>query len=144
VSNFARPGYEALHNSAYWQQQPYIGIGPSAHSFDGASRQWNIANNKQYVAALTQERPFFERETLTLTMRYNEYILTGLRTAKGVSAANIRQQFGEDYADYFSQQAKPYLQTGKLVQQRGEGIYIPPPHFFVSDSIIGSLFLTTD
>jgi oxygen-independent coproporphyrinogen-3 oxidase len=144
VSNFARPGYEALHNSAYWQQQPYIGIGPSAHSFDGASRQWNVANNRQYVTALAQGRPAFERETLTLTMRYNEYILTGLRTAGGVNPDYIRQQFGDNCAGYFAQQAKPYLQTGKLVQQPDGRTCIPPPHFFVSDGIIGSLFLTTD
>ena len=142
VSNFARPGYEALHNSAYWQQQPYIGIGPSAHSFNGVSRQWNKANNKQYVAALAQGLPFFEGETLTPAMRYNEYILTGLRTAKGVCPAYIRQHFGEQYAGYFSRHIKPYLQTGKLKQQDGR-ICIPPPHFFVSDAIIESLFLTS-
>jgi oxygen-independent coproporphyrinogen-3 oxidase len=143
VSNFARPGYEAQHNSAYWQQQPYIGIGPSAHSFNGTSRQWNIANNKQYVAALTQGLPFFDSETLTPTMRYNEYILTGLRTAKGIEPAYIRQHFGEQCAGYFSQHIKPYLQTGKL-QQQDERIYIPPLHFFVSDAIIEHLFILDD
>jgi oxygen-independent coproporphyrinogen-3 oxidase len=143
VSNFARPGYEARHNSAYWQQQPYIGIGPSAHSFNGVSRQWNKANNKQYVSALAQGLPFFDSETLTPTMRYNEYILTGLRTANGVSATHIRQHFGEQYAGYFFQQIKPYLQTGKLIQ-RDERICVPPQHFLVSDAIIESLFLVTD
>jgi oxygen-independent coproporphyrinogen-3 oxidase len=144
VSNFARPGYEALHNSAYWQQQPYIGVGPSAHSFNGVGRQWNKANNKQYVAALAQGLPFFDSETLTPTMRYNEYILTGLRTAQGVSHAYIRQHFGEQYAGYFSKQSKFYLQTGKLKQLQDGRIYIPSPHFFVSDAIIESLFLAND
>ncbi|MDR3184044.1 MAG: radical SAM family heme chaperone HemW [Prevotellaceae bacterium] len=142
VSNFARPGYEAQHNSAYWQQQPYIGIGPSAHSFNGVSRQWNKANNRQYTAALAQGLPFFESETLTPTMRYNEYILTGLRTATGVSPASIREHFGEQYAGYFSRHIEPYLQTGKL-KRKDEKIYIPPQHFFVSDAIIESLFLVT-
>jgi oxygen-independent coproporphyrinogen-3 oxidase len=141
VSNFARPGYEALHNSAYWQQQPYIGIGPSAHSFNGTGRQWNKANNKQYVAAVAQGLPFSDGETLTPAMRYNEYILTGLRTAKGVDAAYIRRHFGSPYIDYFSRQIKPYLQTGKLKQQE-ERIYIPPQHFFVSDAIIEGLLLS--
>jgi oxygen-independent coproporphyrinogen-3 oxidase len=143
VSNFARPGYETQHNSAYWQQQPYIGIGPSAHSFNGTSRQWNIANNRQYVAALTQGLPFFDSETLTPTMRYNEYVLTGLRTAQGIEPAYIRQHFGEQYAHYFSQHIKPYLQTGKL-QQQDERIYIPPLHFFVSDAIIEHFFILDD
>jgi oxygen-independent coproporphyrinogen-3 oxidase len=140
VSNFARPGYEAQHNSAYWQQQPYIGIGPSAHSFNGASRQWNVANNRRYVAALTQGRPCCDSETLTPAMHYNEYVLTGLRTANGVSPAYIRRHFGEQYAEYFSQQSKPYLQTGKLKRLPDERIGIPPPHFLVSDAIIESLF----
>jgi oxygen-independent coproporphyrinogen-3 oxidase len=140
VSNFALPGYEAQHNSAYWQQQPYIGIGPSAHSFNGTERQWNKANNKQYVAALAQGLSFSEGETLTANMHYNEYILTGLRTAKGVAPGYIRQHFGESYYNYFLQQAAPYLQTGKLTQAQ-ESIMIPPLHFFVSDAIIESLFL---
>jgi oxygen-independent coproporphyrinogen-3 oxidase len=142
VSNFARPGYEAVHNSAYWQQQPYIGIGPSAHSFNGTGRQWNKANNKQYVAAITQGLPFSDGEILTPAMQYNEYVLTGLRTAKGVDAAYIRRHFGNQYADYFSRQIKPYRQTGKLKQQE-ERICIPPQHFFVSDAIIENLFLAT-
>jgi oxygen-independent coproporphyrinogen-3 oxidase len=94
------------------------------------------------VSALAQGLPFFESETLTPTMRYNEYILTGLRTEKGVCPAYIRQHFGEQYAGYFSKQSKPYLQTGQLKQQ-DERICIPPPHFFVSDAIIEYLFLTS-
>jgi oxygen-independent coproporphyrinogen-3 oxidase len=140
VSNFALPGYEAQHNSAYWRQQPYVGIGPSAHSFDGVQRRWNKANNKQYIAAMAQGLPFSEGESLTAAMRYNEYILTGLRTARGISPEYIRQQFGAYYYNYFQQHSVPCLQSGRLIQS-GDKVRIPPEYFFISDAIIESFFV---
>jgi len=139
VSNFARMGKQALHNSLYWQQEPYIGIGPSAHSFNGHSRQWNVANNKQYLAALQERRLPFEYEELTPAMQYNEYLLTGLRTAKGVNINYIRQHFGEAMAACLSKQAQQALAQGLLIKEN-EGYHIPAEHFFLSDSIIGNLF----
>ncbi len=139
VSNFARPGMQAVHNSNYWLQQPYIGIGPSAHSFDGKSRQWNVANNRQYMEALQSGATFFEREELTPEMRYNEYLLTGLRTAKGVNIDYIRSNFGERFAKYLLRETQSLLQSGKLIQTSNI-FHIPGEHFFLSDSIIGELF----
>ncbi|MCL2097616.1 MAG: radical SAM family heme chaperone HemW [Bacteroidales bacterium] len=139
VSNFARAGKQAIHNSLYWQQQPYIGIGPSAHSFNGYSRQWNVANSKQYLAALQEGRLSFEYEALTPAMRYNEYLLVGLRTAKGVNLSYIRQHFGEAVADYFSKQIQHNLMRGTIIREN-DNYRIPAKHFFVSDSIIEHLF----
>jgi len=138
VSNFARKDMQAVHNSNYWQQQPYIGIGPSAHSFDGRSRQWNVANNLQYMQALQNGTPFFEQEILTTLMRYNEYLLTGLRTAKGVDINYICQHFGEQLTNYFLQEVEPLMQKNCIVK-RNSIFSIPPEKFLQSDFIIKEL-----
>lgn len=85
ISNFAKPGKRSRHNSSYWQNQPYLGLGPSAHSFTGTERQWNIANNNTYITALVENRIPFEHEVLTETQRLNEYIMTSLRTMEGLN-----------------------------------------------------------
>ena len=140
VSNFARTGRRSVHNSAYWHQQPYWGIGPSAHSFDGKSRQWNVANNIRYMEAIEKEGVFFEKEILTVDMRYNEYLLTTLRTTMGADLSEIEKLFGESKKKYCLQQAQKYFQTGEMqiIQNR---LTIPPEHFFVSDGIISELFI---
>jgi len=139
VSNFARAGKHAVHNSLYWQQESYIGIGPSAHSYNGHSRQWNVANNRKYLSALQEGRLLFEHERLTPVMQYNEYLLTGLRTVKGVSLAYIRHRFGENIADYFIRQVQENLRQGIIIKEN-DIYYIPARQFFLSDSIIEKLF----
>ena len=139
VSNFARTGKQAIHNSLYWQQEPYIGIGPSAHSFDGHSRQWNVANNKQYLAALQEGQLLFDYEELSLTTRYNEYLLTGLRTAKGVSIPYIKHHFGEAMVGYFLKQLQQAATQGLIIKEN-DNCRIPAEHFFVSDAVIEQLF----
>jgi oxygen-independent coproporphyrinogen-3 oxidase len=139
VSNFARAGKQSTHNSLYWQQQAYIGIGPSAHSFNGHSRQWNVANNKQYISSLQEGRLLFEYETLTPTIQYNEYLLTGLRTAKGVSLHYIRYNFSESIAGYFLEQVQQALTQG-MISKENDVYRIPAEHFFLSDAIIERLF----
>lgn len=94
ISNFALPGFRSRHNSSYWQQKRYLGIGPSAHSFDGRNRYWNIANNALYIKAIREGRPFFEMERLTTTQQINEYIMTSLRTAEGMDLAWVTEHFG--------------------------------------------------
>ena len=96
ISNFARPGHYSKHNTIYWKGEKYLGLGPSAHSFDGVSRQWNVASVKDYCDNHT-----FEREELTLDDRYNEYVMTSLRTCWGCDIDYIRQNFGEKYAQKF-------------------------------------------
>jgi len=95
ISNYAKPGYRSRHNSAYWQGKPYYGFGPSAHSFDGASRWWNIANNQVYINSIGDGRIPFEREQLTPVQRFNEYVMIGLRTNEGLSLERLRaNEFG--------------------------------------------------
>lgn len=108
ISNFARKGFEAVHNTNYWKGAKYLGIGPSAHSFNGISRQWNIANNSLYVKALNENGNFYETETLSKLNRYNEYVLTRLRTKWGCDLNYIKTQFGEDFADHFREVSKNY------------------------------------
>ena len=101
ISNFGKSGFFAKHNSNYWLQKEYLGIGPSAHSFNGSSRQWNIKNNNLYIKALEQNTNYFEKEELSLKDRYNEYILTRLRTIWGCDVNEIRILFGEAILEHF-------------------------------------------
>lgn len=113
ISNFAKPGRYARHNTSYWFSEPYLGIGPSAHSFDGASRQWNVSNNAQYIKQLSEGNIPFEREVLSPDQRYNEYVMTALRTMWGVDMEKIRSM-GEPYVRQFISASKPFLESGAL------------------------------
>jgi len=117
LSNFGKENYFSKNNSAYWLGKKYLGIGPSAHSYDGTNRSWNIANNSLYIKALTENKLPRETETLTETDRYNEYIMTGLRTVWGVSLERIETEFGENMLHYLLQNAQRYLDNEKLVLQ---------------------------
>jgi len=119
ISNFARQGFRSRYNCACWLQKPYIGIGPSAHSFDGQSRQWNFSNNSGYIAALENETPWFEREHLTPAEQYNEYILVSLRAAWGVDIEYIRANFDIVFANRFLIQTDIYIQNGYMQEQVG-------------------------
>ncbi|MCS7037680.1 MAG: coproporphyrinogen III oxidase, partial [Saprospiraceae bacterium] len=114
ISNFALPDRYARHNSSYWFGQPYLGIGPSAHSFDGASRQWNIANNALYIKAINEGHIPAEREVLTLAQRYNEYVLTRLRTLWGCRLADIAARFGRPFAEHFERHARRFVAAGQV------------------------------
>lgn len=115
LSNFGKPGYFSKNNSAYWLGKKYLGIGPSAHSYDGTNRSWNIANNSLYLKSLAVNKLPSEIETLTETDRYNEYIMTGLRTVWGVSLERIKTEFGENMLQYLLQNAERYLKDEKLI-----------------------------
>ena len=142
ISNFARPGFRSRHNTAYWQQQPYIGVGPAAHSYDGKSRQWNISNNSGYIIALESESVWFEREELTPAEQYNEYILLSLRTDNGVNIYNIRGNFGDIFADEFLRQAALYLQNG-YIQERAGIFTLTRKGKMIADRIASDLFCAT-
>lgn len=114
LSNFGKPDFFSKNNSAYWLGKKYIGIGPSAHSYDGKNRSWNIANNALYLKSIHEDKLPHEIEVLSDSDRYNEYVMTGLRTVWGVSLARIEQEFGKSYLDYLLQNADNYLQEGKL------------------------------
>lgn len=138
ISNFAQPGHRARHNSSYWTGEHYLGIGPSAHSFDGISRQWNVANNAQYLRNMTDQKPFFERELLTPAQQYNEYVMTGLRTTWGVEEARIGT-FGEDFMAHFRAEAAPLLAAGQL-ESVGGRICVARKSRFLADGIASDLF----
>lgn len=146
VSNFARPGRYAVHNSSYWKGEPYLGIGPSAHSFNGHSRQWNVANNAKYLKAMSapglpaaEAQGLFEKETLSTTDQYNEYIMTGLRTIWGVGLGTIRQRFGVEYAAYFEKEVAPFQAAGQMQSEDGR-YWLPGTHRFMADGIAAALF----
>ena len=114
ISNFAKPGCYSKHNTAYWQQKKYVGIGPGAHSFNGGSRQWNISNNHKYTSLISDNESYFELENIATKDAYNEYMLTGLRTKWGVSLDYIVTNFGLEYKEYFLKEVKPYESTLKI------------------------------
>ena len=97
LSSFGKPGFRSVNNTAYWSEKPYLGIGPSAHSFNGETRSWNISNNAQYLKGISAHKPFIEREKLSVADRYNEYIMIGLRMQNGISLDYIENNFGSDY-----------------------------------------------
>jgi len=120
ISNFGKPDFFSRHNSNYWKGIPYMGLGPSAHSFDGSTRQWNIANNPVYMKhVFDKSLSFFEREELSANDRFNEYMLTGLRTMWGVSAAYITSHFEQEFYFHFLNAVKPYLERGLVLETNG-------------------------
>jgi oxygen-independent coproporphyrinogen-3 oxidase len=114
ISNFALSGRRSRHNSSYWQGAPYLGLGPSAHSFNGRSRQWNISNNALYIQSLMENKVPFEIETLTDTQRLNEYIMTSLRTIEGLDLGWVVSRFGEREANQLQRASQPYIDSGKM------------------------------
>lgn len=114
LSNFGKEKYFSKNNSAYWLGKKYIGIGPSAHSYDGEKRGWNIANNSLYLKAIQSNELPIETEILTVSDRYNEYIMTGLRTIWGVSLERIEKEFGSEYLNYLLEQSQKFLNDDLL------------------------------
>jgi len=114
ISNFARPDFRSLHNNSYWKQEPYIGLGPSAHSYDLISRQWNVASIKNYINAIEINTEFFEREELTIQDRYNDFVMVSLRTAEGIDLITLEHEFGLKLAKYCLQNIKPFIDTKKV------------------------------
>ena len=116
ISNFGEEGFFSNHNTAYWKNQHYLGVGPSAHSFNGTSRQWNIANNRKYIEKVNKNEAYFEVEKLSNAQQYNEYIFTALRTIWGVELDYITTQFGEEAQQYFEKQVQNWLAQNKIKQ----------------------------
>jgi oxygen-independent coproporphyrinogen-3 oxidase len=114
LSNFGKENYFSKNNSSYWLGKKYIGIGPSAHSYDGQNRGWNVSNNALYIKSIQENKLPIEIETLTKTDRYNEYVMTGLRTIWGVSLGRIEEEFGKTYLDYLNQQASKFIEDHLL------------------------------
>jgi len=140
LSNFGKPTYFSKNNSAYWLGKKYIGIGPSAHSYDGISRSWNIANNSLYLKAIQENQLPNEVEILSKTDRYNEYIMTGLRTIWGVSLDWIESEFGAQYSNYLQEQAQKFLNDGLLLIENNI-LKTTKKGKFLTDGMASDLFL---
>lgn len=140
ISNFARPGFYSKHNSTYWLDGHYLGLGPSAHSFNGLSRQWNVKNTKQYVESKTVDRIVLEKETLTKNQRYNEYVMTALRTSWGCDKEQILNSFGEKYVRHFLKEIQNPI-NNQFVIQKGNTFLITDKGKFLTDGIVSDLFM---
>lgn len=140
LSNFGKESYFSKNNTAYWQGKSYLGIGPSAHSYDGNNRSWNVRNNTLYIKSIEKNELPRETETLTTTDRYNEYVMTGLRTMWGVSVNRVEKEFGTKYMEYLLQQAQKHLEE-HLLYLDGDTLLVTKKGKFLSDGVSSDLFL---
>ena len=139
LSNFGKESYFSKNNSAYWQGKSYLGIGPSAHSFNGQQRGWNVRNNTKYINAINQGELPIEIENLTLIDQYNEYIMTGLRTIWGVSLSKVENDFGKVLKDYLIEQSEVFINQ-HLLYIEGEHLRVTKKGQFLCDGIASELF----
>lgn len=140
LSNFGKENYFSKNNSAYWLGKKYIGIGPSAHSYDGVSRSWNVSNNSIYIKSIQENKLPNEIEILSIADRYNEYVMTGLRTIWGVSLDRIGTEFGSEYLEYLNKQAQKFLDDDLVFVEKN--ILKPTPKGkFLTDGIASDLFI---
>lgn len=140
ISNFGKEGFYSKNNTSYWQGKKYLGIGPSAHSYDGNKRGWNIRNNSKYIRSINRDILPLEEEILTVMDRYNEYIMTGLRTIWGISLKKIKTEFGKVYYDYVLKQSDKYIKEGLLFADR-EMLGVTKKGKFLCDGIASDLFM---
>ena len=138
ISNFALPGCESRHNSSYWNDTTYIGCGAAAHSYNGTSRQWNIADIQQYIKGIESSVPDFEIEQLTEEERYNDTILTRLRTAKGIPLAWMKEKFNKELNNHLQRTAKKEIALGNLKNEDGH-LSLTEKGIFISDAVIREL-----
>ncbi len=158
ISNFAKPGLRSRHNSSYWKGIPYLGCGPSAHSFDGHDRQWNRPDLAFYINGVRNCRkvedfnnaPWIERERLSLNERYNDRIITALRTTEGLNLTQLGQLFGNRWVDYCLQNARKHIDCGNLEIKKSSGknpedwLRLTRHGLFLSDGIMSDLLYVTD
>lgn len=138
ISNFCKPGMHSRHNTAYWQGIPYLGCGPSAHSFDIETRQWNTASLQGYIRALEAGRLPCEAERLSLPARYNEYVMTALRTTWGIDLDTVESRFGSAMRRHCTASAAPYIENGRLACGGGK-LRLTRRGVFICDGIISDL-----
>lgn len=142
ISNYALPGFESKHNTSYWKRIPYMGIGPSAHSFNGTERSWNVKNNEQYIRSLQQQVRPFEMELLDAKDCFNEILFTGLRTARGADTALLTKDYPELWQS-IQPEIQKLMAKQKLVQNESF-LQVPLKHWTMADSIASDLFVTAD
>lgn len=139
VSNFAKPDFQSRHNSAYWTETPYLGIGPAAHSFDGHSRQWNVSSLNKYMAGVQNNRNYYDREILSETDRYNEFIMLSLRTIQGIDLTYLQNKFGKSALDFCLKQAQNNLYYNNLAIENNR-LKVTKKGFYILNLITEAMF----
>lgn len=139
ISNFAKPGHRSKHNSSYWHGAHYLGLGPSAHSFNGTSRQWNVANNLKYIESLNKEIIPYEKEELSTVQQLNEYIMTSVRLMEGCDLQFVQQKFGDEYANQLQRNAKQFEEKGWMMLDNNHLVLTKEGKLF-ADGVAGELF----
>ena len=138
ISNFCLPGLHSQHNSSYWTGKNYLGCGPSAHSYNGFSRQWNVASLDKYMTGISSGQPDFELEELDLYTRYNDFVITSIRTCWGMPLSRLQTEYSEELYHYCLRMAKPHLEQG-LLELQDEVLKLTSKGIFVSDGIMSDL-----
>ena len=139
LSSFGKPGFRSVNNTAYWSEKPYLGIGPSAHSFNGETRSWNISNNAQYLKGISVGKPMIEREKLSVADRYNEYIMIGLRMQNGISLDYIEKNFGSDYKILLKKGVQSQI-ASQVLYWDGDSLKVSRNAMMLVDGIASDLF----
>jgi len=138
ISNFCLPGLHSRHNSSYWTGKEYLGCGPSAHSFNGLSRQWNVASLDKYLKGITSGKPDYEIEELDFYTRYNDFVITSIRTCWGMPLSRLRTEYGEELYRYCLHMSKPHLEQGVL-EIKNDILKLTQKGIFISDGIMSDL-----
>lgn len=141
ISNFAKEGFNSRHNSNYWKGEPYLGLGPGAHSYNVHSRQWNVANNPQYIKGIQQAIIPCEREELSATQRYNEYVMISLRTKEGIDLAKVESNFGSDYISHIKSELEK-IGKGDLLISAENHIVLTNRGKHFADRLAADLFIS--
>ena len=135
ISNFAKPGFESRHNSSYWNETPYLGVGPSAHSYNLSTRSWNVSNVSQYVKSISKDILPFEEEQIDEITRYNDLITTALRTKEGIHLNTLQ----EDYAQYLLEQSSEFIKEGTMIKTSDNRLALTRKGYYISDAIMAEL-----
>ncbi|MBF1455498.1 MAG: radical SAM family heme chaperone HemW [Prevotella nanceiensis] len=135
ISNFAKPGFEARHNSSYWNETPYLGVGPSAHSYNLSTRSWNVSNVSQYVKSISKGILPLEEEQIDAITRYNDLITTALRTKEGIHLNTLQ----EDYVQYLLEQSSEFIKEGTMIKTSDNRLALTRKGYYISDAIMAEL-----
>ena len=135
ISNFAKPGFESRHNSSYWNETPYLGVGPSAHSYNLSTRSWNVSNVSQYVKSISKGILPLEEEQIDAITRYNDLITTALRTKEGIHLNALQ----EDYAQYLLEQSSEFITEGTMIKTSDNRLALTRKGYYISDAIMAEL-----
>ena len=135
ISNFVKPGFESRHNSGYWNETPYLGVGPSAHSYNLSTRSWNVSNVSQYVKSISKDILPLEEEQIDEITRYNDLITTALRTKEGIHLNTLQ----EDYAQYLLEQSSEFIKEGTMIKTSDNRLALTRKGYYISDAIMAEL-----